>query len=301
MANPADTLFSVVRETVAGTVPATPAFKTFDALSSSGFTYETPMITSDALKANRGIANNRRGPGSATGTLAGEFRRDTTNDMLIEGAIGGAFSSDVATAGATDFYHTVEKKMVEGAAPMYFRYSGCLVNSMSLSIDPKNKGEISFALTGMSETKGTAIVTGATYGAPTQGVMLIGTDVGSINLGGATAQYASLEFSVETNREAQFALFNPSAIGIGTGANRSVKLTVKAYRRSLALDTLLASDTPVAVEFSIGAAGTGYKFSMPAMVASAPKDEVSGNSALVSIELMAQNDATGVDLKVTRL
>ncbi|MHA0319063.1 phage tail tube protein [Sphingomonas melonis] len=301
MANPADTLYSIVRETVAGTTPATPAFKNLDALSGSGFTFETPMITSDALKQNRGIAANRRGAGSSTGTLSTEFRRDTTNDLLIEGALGGTFASDVVTAGSTDLYHTVEKKMVDGATNMYFRYNGCLVSSMSLTVDAKSKGELSFGLTGMGETKQTAIITGATYTAPAQGMMLIGSDVGSISLGGASAQYASMEFSVETSREAEFGLFNQNAIGVSTGANRTVKLTIKAYRRSLALDTLFATDAPIPVEFSIGGVGTGYKFTMPAMVASAPKDEISGNSGLIAIELWAQNDATGVDLKVTRL
>ena len=131
--------------------------------------------------------------------------------------------------------------------------------------------------------------------------MLVGNDQGQITIGGTSALYSSLELSIETARDAQFAIFNASAVGIGTAPNRNVKLTLKAYRKSLALDTLLASDAPLVVEFSIGGTGKGYKFTMPAMVAPSLKDEISGSAGLISIELMAQNDATGVDLKVTRL
>lgn len=303
MANPSDTTYSIVREVVFGTTPATPAFKSFDYIPGSDLSYDMKSLNSDVLKQNRAAAGYRKVGGNVSGSLKSQLRRDTNIDMLIESIVGGAFTTNVAKGGNTDFSHTIEKKMVDSGNSMYWRYTGVQVSKLGITASSDSNAEVSFDFVGMGSPLPTsAIITGATYTAPTQGTLLTGLDFGTITVAGLTAVFSSLDFSIDQTREAQPALGSAYAVGVGASGNRAVKLTLKLYRKDISPETLFYGDTPVAVSFSIGTGANGYKIDLPVCVAATPKNEVSGSSALVSIDLMAQYDpVSGTDVMFTRL
>jgi hypothetical protein len=155
----------------------------------------------------------------------------------------------------------------------------------------------------MGRSNATAIITGATYAAASQGALLDGTDVGTISIAGLTGTFLSLDLSVESNRESKWALGNAGSVGTGTSGFRTVKLTVKMYRSGLAAYTATASDAPVAVSFTLGAgAGNAYTVAIPAAIYSAhANDETSGSNAFVTLEFMGSFDATsGTDISITK-
>jgi hypothetical protein len=303
MANPADNTYAIIREAVEGTTPATPAFKYLDYIPGNEFALDSKMLNSDVLKQNRAMAGVRKTSYSASGSIKTQFRRDASYDMLLESAFSGTFATNVLKASNVDSFHTIEKRMLEGATPLFWRYNGMQVTKFGLTVDAESNAEANFDFIGAGRTTGTAIVTGATYAAPAQGVELDGTDVGTMTIAGLTGvRYMSLDLSVEHTREAKFAMGSPNAFGTGTSGFRTVKLTVKLFRADLSPETVFLGDTPVAVSFSLGTGVNGYKFDLPAVVGSIPKDEVSGSKALVSVEMTATFDATtATDIMLTKL
>lgn len=300
MASTIDTTFSFVRETVPGVVPATPAFQTMDVNSGGDFTFGGDIVTSDLMRKNRMNAAAVLLNQSASGSLTTHARREAIIDGHIEAAIGGAFSGSTAKAGNTDFYYTVEKRMLEKGTPMFFRYSSVKVSGMTVSVEKGSNAEMTFDYVGAGRATASSIVTGATYPAQTLGTPLSAKDVGSISIGGLTAKYTSLELSVENAHEPVFVLSNPSAVDVNvTPAPRMIKTTLKALRQSLAVDAL--AGTTVDVIIPIGGVGTGYSFAFKGVV-SVPQDEVDGSSAIVSLEITAVEDTVaGTDLTVTKL
>lgn len=300
--NPADTIYSIVRETVEGTINATPAFKGLDYIPGNEFSIDAKTLSSDVLKQNRAMAGLAKTGFSATGSLKTQFRRDTSLDLLLESALSGTFSTNVLKGGNTDSFHTIEKKMFNGATPLYFWYRGMVAKKFGLSVGAGANAEATFDFIGMGRTTGTVAQTGATYTAPTQGPLYTGNDVGTISIAGITGTYMSLDLSVEHNRDAQFALGSTGSIHTGTSGFRTVKLTAKLYRTDLSPETVFLPDTPIAVSFQIGAGtGNAYTVALPAVVGSIPKDEVNSSSALVSVEMTAQYDSTsGTDISITK-
>lgn len=300
MASTIDTIFSFIRETVPGTTPANPVFQTMDVNSGGDFTFGGDIVTSDLMRKNRMNAAAVLLNQSASGNLTTHARREAIIDGHIEAAIGGAFNASVAKAGNTDFYYTVEKRMLEKGAPMYFRFAGVKVSGMTVSVEKGGNAEMSFDYVGAGRTTASAIVTGSSYATPALGTPLSAKDVGSITVGGLTAKYTSLEFSVENAHEPVFVLSNDSAVDVNvTPAPRMIKCTVKALRQSLAVDAL--AGTTVAVVLPIGGVGTGYSFAFKGVVL-VPQDEVDGSSAIVSMEITGVEDTVaGTDLTVTKL
>lgn len=302
MANVADTIYSVVRETVPGTTPATPAFKYLD-ITDASFQIESSMLSSDVLKANRAAGDSIEQGFYTTGNFKTDFRRDTTVDMLLEGGFGGTFSSNVLKAGNTDLTHTFEQKMTTSAGtPLYFRNTGTMITDLNVTVDPTSKAELTGNFIGLAQTNATAIVTGATYAAATQGPLYSGGSNGSITIAGLSAVYYSLDFKISHQRSAKFGLFNPNAFGIGTGANRQVTLTLQLYRDDLNPETVFGVNTPIAVSFAFGSgANNVYTFNLPRMFAKRPTRTTNDNNELVTVELTGANDATAAtDVSVTK-
>jgi len=261
------------------------------------------VITSSVQKRNRASGGARKANYRVEGSLKTQLKRDAAVDLLLESGLSGTFATNVLKAGNTDTSVTFEKKMLEGATPYYHRFTGVQVSSVSLSCEASGAAEISFGLIGMDRSTSTTAIASSTYAATASTTNLTGLDVSAVTVAGVSADFRSLELTVEHDREAQDKFGTPSARGIGTSGFRTVKLTVTLYRADLSVDTLFAkSDTPVAVSFTIGSALNGYTFALPAATANIPQDSEDASKALVTIEFTAQYDNTALtDLQITKL
>ena len=304
MADTADTLVSVIREVTPGVTPTTtPAFKYLDFSDFNLNLDPANQITSDIVKANRAASDTVMTGYSVSGSASGELRRDTTLDWLIESGIGGAFASKVAKGGSTNFYQTFEQQMVTGAgSKAYFAYSGCQVSKLGFAVDASAKATWSADIVGMAQTQRTAIMSGATYAAATQGPLLSGAGNGSITIAGLTATFYSLDLQIVTNRSPKFALISQNAFGISTGGNRQITLTLQLYRDDISPEAVFLPNTPISVSTMIGSgAGNALTFSMARMFAKPPKRATNGDSEMVEVELVAAHDATaGTDITITQ-
>jgi len=129
-----------------------------------------------------------------------------------------------------------------------------------------------------------------------------GKDVSAVTVAGnSTIQFTELNLEVTQDRVARGKLGTNTPIGIGTNGTRTVKLTLKAYRESFAVDALLTGQAQ-SFSFTIGTAGNGYGVFIPAGFASIPTTEFDSESAFVNIEVTAAYDVTqATDLYITQL
>lgn len=221
MADVADTQVAVIREVVPGTTNATPGFKYLDFNDFSLNLDAANQISSDIVKPNRGASDVVMTGYSVSGSMSGELRRDTTFDWVIESALGGAFASKVSKGGGANLYQTFEEIITTGATSKTYRtFAGCQISKLGIAVDASAKATWSADVVGMSQTQRTAILTGATYAAATQGPLLSGAGLGSINIAGLSPTYYSLDLQIVTNRSPKFSLFTQNAFGISTSTLR---------------------------------------------------------------------------------
>jgi hypothetical protein len=113
-----------------------------------------PNIDSNVIRGNRNMAKPIRGNYDITGDITTELQAYMA--LMLKGLFG-----DVATTGADPYVHTftvgdsvpsflIEKGFTD--IDQYFKYNGCKVNSMSLSVTSDGAQEISFGILGTKET-----------------------------------------------------------------------------------------------------------------------------------------------------
>lgn len=304
--NPSDTTFAIIKEVTAGTTPSTPAFLNLDFVSGTAPMLQSNTVVSAVSKPSRAAASSRRTNYSVGGGIATELNRDAAVEALLEGALSGAWATNVLKAGKVDTNYTIEERKVDGATSLFQRFTGCQVSNMALTCDLSGIAGLTFDVIGMNRTTANVIVTGATYAAASVKPKLVGLDVSNVTIAGvAGLVFTSLNLTVGHNRETQGQFGSATARGVGTSGIRTTTLELTCYRESFAIETtLLAADTPVAVSFTIGAAtgGVGYTFTLPAAYVAIPKDSIDGSKSLVTLTFTASEDTvTGTDLQITRL
>ncbi|MBD8734888.1 phage tail tube protein [Sphingomonas sp. CFBP 13706] len=303
MANPSDTTYAIVANTATGT-PVAPVFNIIENLNGNDITFDYKTLTSEALKANRDVADMAYTSGSGTGPIALEVSRSVNFETLMLSAISAKpFTANATTAGTTDSAFTYEKTIRHKNTEMHYRYFEQQATKMTLSVATDAYVKATFDTQALDWEYSTSKMTGAEYVIPASGPRLKGEDMGAINIGGLDVDYTSLELVVDQAREVQFALGKRNGIGQSTSANRMVTLTVKAYREDLNPELLFGdAKTETAVSLNLGKAGTGYGYEFPRMLVSVPKHEVSGASELVNLTLTGlYSDVAGFAMRVTKL
>lgn len=299
--NPSDNTYSLIRETAAGTLPATPAFLPFDYVQG-----DQPMLTSDVIesqiqRANRTSSGQRKTGFRVEGSLSTELKRDAAIDLLLESALSGTFTTNVLKAGTTDTSFSIEKRMNDGASKYYRRFSGVQVTSLTISGEASGMIEASFDLLGTTAVTGTALVTGATYANPSSTQLLDGTEV-TMTINGTAVDFRSFDLSVEHDREAQDKFGSKYARGIGTSGMRKVMLSCSLYFTDFGLETTSVAGNTVPVVITIGSGANGYSITLPACDISVPADSEDGSKAMMDVDFTAKGDVTlGTDIQITRL
>ncbi|SEJ87519.1 hypothetical protein SAMN05518849_11684 [Sphingobium sp. AP50] len=295
MADTADTILSVIREVTPGVTPtAAPGFRYLDTTDATFNTSAANQITSDITRANRAPGDMVTSGFSVDGSLAGEWRRDTTLELVLESALGSAKASNKIVGGSGNIYNTFEQRMTTGTGSfLYFANAGCRTSEFGLTLDAQSKATWSGSIIGMAQTQRTAIMTGATYTAATQGKLIDGSGAGSITIAGLTATAYSIDLRVTTNLSPKFGLFAPDAFGIATGGNRVTTITIQGYRDDLNPDTVFARNTPIPVSFALGGGvGNVTTVAMPRCFAMPLERQTADNSEMWSVQLYAANDTT---------
>ncbi len=307
--NPSDVTFTIVPEVTAGVLPTTGASR-FELPAKAD--QSLPAFTANEIASNTkrpGRAGNGMRRGMVTGTQTIDMRLQSAPVYfaLMESALSGKFTTTgtkTLKAGLTDSTFSVLSVLQAGAsgAALVEAASGCMVNKMSVSAKAGDEVNVSFDLLSTVQTQLTTDNALTVTATPSTAYEYAGAEVSAVTVAGNTAiQFTELNLEVTQDRVARGKLGTNTPIGIGTNGTRTVKLTLKAYRESFAVDALLTGQAQV-FSFTVGATGNGFGVSIPAGYASIPTTEFDAESAFINIEITAAYDATqATDLVVTQL
>lgn len=293
-----------VPEAVFGTTPATPSFKTLRA-TGGGLRTNKATITSDEIRADRNVPDEAMVGQDVAGSYPFELSYGAHDDLL-EAVMQGTWATNVLKNGITPKSFTFEETLELGATDAFSRYSGCMVNTLSLSVRAREKITGSIGVMGQKEVTATTIVTGATYAAPTSEPILAASgSVAGLAVAGLNPvpKIRSVAFEINNNLRTRPVVGSQFSEEFGAG-RVDVTGTIEAYFESLALYDLMLAHGGGALSLTIGKdANKKYTFLFPKVIFLNGERPIGSNSddVMVSIPFRAVYDATeACSLKITR-
>jgi len=291
-----------VAETVFGTTPATPTFKTLRA-TGAGMRTNKVTGTSNEIRADRNVSDEFLLGQDVAGSYNIEWSYGSF-DELLEGLLQGTWASDILKNGVTPKSFTFEETLEMGATDSFSRFTGGMVNGMTLNIASRAAVTGSLSLMAQKETLGTAIVTGATYTAPgTEPISTASANVASLTVAGSTPKVRSLTLEITNNLRTRPVVGSQFSEEFGAG-RFEVTGTVEAYFESNALYQSVLDHAGGALSFIIGnAANKKTRFDLPKIIFGNGERRVGGNDddVMVNIPFRAVYEATeACTLKLTR-
>lgn len=298
-----------IAETVAGTTPATPAFKgvriTGETLVAN---FESQI--SNELSTNADVIDVRKTGLSTSGDINFELHADPNLEDLIAGALRGAWATDVLKAGSLKPSFTLERKLAGDSGTSYFRFQGSYFNGMSLNITPEEIITGSLRVTGIGQATDTAIIAGATYAAPPLSAatapMMVGTDVSAATVSGITGvDFSALTIEVDNNNRIQrkLAAVGGKARGVGYG-RRSITGTLTAYFETLQLYQAFTSDLSPSITATISDGTNNYTIVLPRVRFTGGEVPTPGIDQDIMLTLNYQavyNSGTSTAMQITRV
>lgn len=294
-----------VPETVFGSVPATPSFKTFRATGGGPRTNKTTGV-SDEIQADRNVRDEYQLGQDVTGAYDFELTYGNLDDLL-EGALFGTWSSDVLKNGTTEKSFTFEETLRLGAAGNSLsRFSGAMVSMLSLSIASRAAITGSATIMAQKEMLDTAIVTGATYTASgTTPVMTSSANVAQLLIPGITTPPKVRSLSLELNNNLRTRPLVGSLYTDSFGSGRfEATGTMECYFENNDLYQKVLDHGSSALSFVAGnAPAAKYAFSLPKIIFGNGERRPGGNNddVMVSIPFRAVYDpGIAATLQITR-
>jgi hypothetical protein len=226
---------AAIAESVFGTTPTTPAFQTLRT-TSGGLRTQKSTGTSNERQADRNVRDEFELGQDVNGSYDFELTYGTF-DTILEAALFGTWTDDVLVNGVTPKSLTIEETYELGATDSFRRFTGCMINTMSLAIGSRAAVTGSFSVMGKQETLATAIVTGATYADPSETpVSTASANVASLVVGDLSPQpvVRSLQLQISNNLRTRPAVGTKFSAEFGAG-RFDVTGTIEAYFQSNAL------------------------------------------------------------------
>lgn len=256
-------------------------------------------IKSDTMRPNRASAGSRRGNKSGDGSFDFRFQSCDAIDLLISSALSNAWADvsgvDTILAGKTDKSFSVVSAL---SSTMYSTSAGCVASSMKLDGSAGKEVNCSFDFVFISQTNGGTNNTNTitSVGATTE---FVGGEV-TIDVAGQTLKHTEFSLEISQDRAMRDILGSFTPAGVASTGLRGVKLTVKAFRESFAIDSAITG-APQVVTITIGTVGDGYKITIPAANGMVPYNETA-ESMMVVLEFSGGYDDTATtDLKIEKL
>ena len=235
-----------IAESTYGTTPSTPTWTPLPHTATTlGLEKET--IESEKLRGDRFVEDVRHGNKSIGGDVSGELEYGAFDDML-EAVLGGTWSTNVLKVGSTRRSFTFERKFSDIATPEWHRYTGCEVNTLSMSVAPNAMVGVTLGVIGQDTNLATAEVASSTYSADV-GNLPFDSFTGSITEGGSSiAVVTSLELTLENGLESKFAVGSAITNRPSIGKSR-VSGNLTAYFESKTLYEKFVNETASDIVF----------------------------------------------------
>lgn len=293
--------FAYAAETSFG-VLAAPAFKLLR-ITSSGLKTVKATVESDEIRADGNITDLMLAGYDVSGDIGGELSYGAWDDIFAA-AFKNDWTADVLTNAMKTKSLTFEEMLEVGEADLYSRFTGCMVNKLSFSLQPKKPITMTASVMGRSEVTGDAEIASATYAAaPTNSVMAAPRGVASLDVGGNTFRVRSMTLDIVNNLRTRESIDDAYTAEFGKG---SVQVTgsVEVYFDSNEVYQKALDHESVAITAALGrTAGEKYKIELPkAILGDVSKGERRKNTdVMMTLPFQGVLDpATGCSVKLTR-
>lgn len=290
-------------ESAYGTVPATPTWKV---LRTTGGTLRTNKgtVVSDEIRADRNVSDELMISQDVTGAYPFELSYGTFDD-LIEAALCGTWTGNVVKNGTVQRSLAFEERLDLGGGTFSFsRFDGCQVNSLSLSLNARERITGSVDLMGQNEILDTAIVTGATYtAANSKAIQTTSTGVASFTAGGSQYKVRQLSLQIANNLRTRPVVGSLFTDSLGYG-RCDITGSMQVYFENNTLYQQVLNHGSGALAFTVGTvANEKYAFSLPVCRFLDGERMPGGNTddAMITIPFRAIFD-TGIsaEMQITR-
>lgn len=292
------TQLAYISEVTYGTTPASPAMVSLP-FNTHSVDLSKTRVQSAEITPDRMPRIDRHGQRTVSGDLVVEMR-PADYDFLLEGALFGAFTTNVLNTGTTVKSFTLEDGALDIA--QYRAFTGCMVNTMQLSIAPNQMTMATFGIVGKDMTQSAtpldASLTAASGNEPFDSFS------GAITEGGTAIAYVnSIDFTLNNNLSPTFALGDVDTTQMEFGMS-TLEGTMTVYYQDAALITKFLNETESSLQMVLDdrVAGKSYTFLMPRIKINGASVPVGGpTSRLMTVPFVALRDsATSTQLRITR-
>lgn len=294
---------AAVAETAFGVTPATPAFETLRT-TTGGLRTQKTTGTSSERQADRNVRDEFELGQDVTGSYDFEFTYGSFDTMLAA-LMCSVWSANVLKNGITPKSLTVEETYELGATDTLRRFTGCMINTMSLSVGARAAVTGSFGIMGKMESLSEAIVTGATYADPSETpISTASANVAALAIGNISPapKVRSVTLEVSNNLRTRPVVGSKFSEEFGMG-RFEVSGTLECYFQSKALYQACLDHGLADLSFQIGnATGEKYQFEIDKLRLGDGNVTAGGNDddIMVSIPYRGLLSADDCTLKITR-
>lgn len=298
-ASNAATKLGLIKETVFGVTPATPALIA-QRFASATFTSSKSELTDDSKTGSRQRSFVMTGNETVTGSISAPFATDNY-DTLLESAIYGTWTANVLKFGST-----VRSLTVEEAQPdigVYRSYRGTIVNGFNIDSPAEGLATCSFDTMSLAENIDTASIDADGNYTAQPARQPLTSCAGSIKEGGNVIGYvSSVSLSVNNNLSGAYAWGDCSVSDLVPGMV-DVDGTLDVFFQSDELMNKFKTSEYSSLEFEMFDGTNTIKFFLPRIMyltANSPVDAGQGQR-MVSLGFKAVYDQTeGSTLVITR-
>jgi len=289
-----------VAEASYGVTPAAPAFKPIRHTGTT-LALSKESLQSEEIRDDRQIADFRHGARQTGGDINLELSYGSFDDLLEAVLLGtwevdgGGSGIDRLKAGVLRRSFTVERFFgdILTADRPYHRFTGVEFNTLGLAINANAMITGTMGVIGKGFATDTAIISGATYGAPTTTSPLDSFTGVLEEAGVLIAVITEIQLNVENGLEARFVVGSKDTIRPSIGRS-NVSGTITAYfEDSLLLDKFV-NETESSIKLELpDAQGNKYTITLPRIKYNGGQPDVEGEGPItLSMPFQALLDST---------
>ncbi len=297
------TRVAYISESTFGTTPATPTFLEMRR-TSGGLGIKKGTVVSDQVTLDRNVRAEYQVSQDVAGSYDFEFAADSYDDMLA-GALRASWATNVLVNGVAEPSFTFEETIDLTGSYAYHRFTGCMVESLSLNLGARKAVTGSVNIMGQQAALATSIITGATYTAPATTPVETADKVATLTVAGISPapKVKGLSLNINNNlriRDKVGSLYTDS-FGVGMC---DITGSLEAYFETNELYQAVLDHGGGALSFTLGSvANKKYTVLMPSVTFLDGSKKLGGKNddVMVSIPFRAVYDATTAgSIKITR-
>jgi len=254
---------SFVEEATWNSIPNTPSFQRAR-FTSESLTNSISNVVSNEVRPDPSVSDLVQTGAEVSGDLSFELSFGAEFDSLLEAALRGTFATNVLKAGSEVKSYTFERQVETGTPDHYFRYSGCRVGSLNVSLSPGSIISGSFGVMGAGHNADDSTIVDATYSNANTNPIMGPSAVAGITIGGTltTLYFTEMSLSLNNNLGAQNAVGSLEPVGVRYG-RREITGNMTAYFEDKELYELFLGGHESSLEFQTTDGANTYTFTLP--------------------------------------